>query len=78
MDRKESLYALIVSHGGRLPDDVDIWRALGGAAGYSGRSDLAGFFGGREPSMVRSGGQRILTPACWQRASRATSRDRRS
>ncbi len=71
MNRKELLYTLIVNHGGRLPDDVATWRSLGRAAGYSGRSDLAGFFGGREPSMARIAGKRVLTAAGRRRAKRS-------
>jgi hypothetical protein len=49
----------------------DDWLATGQAAGYTGHRDLAGFFGGSEPSMVcLSDGRRRLTPAGRRRARR--------
>jgi hypothetical protein len=66
--RKRNLYARLVALGGSLPDDERTWRELGRTVGYTGRSDLAGFFGGRVPSMVRADGQRLLTEAGWRRA----------
>ncbi|HSS32319.1 MAG TPA: hypothetical protein VLL27_03465 [Solirubrobacterales bacterium] len=69
--RKQILYALLLARGGRLADDEREWRELGRQAGYSGRSDLAGFYGGRIPSMIRAGGERRLTAAGWRRAQAA-------
>jgi hypothetical protein len=69
MDRKAELYRILVARGGRIPDDGGLWRALGQAAGYSGQSDLAGFFGGARPSMVRIAGERMLTAEGWTRAT---------
>ncbi len=67
MDRKQVLYSLIVALGGVVPDQAT-WRELGQRAGYTARSDLAGFFGGRYPSMRCVGDRRELTPAGWARA----------
>jgi hypothetical protein len=64
------MYDALVATGGSIPDDRDRWRQLGRAAGYSGHRDLAGFFGGRRPSMVRVDGRRELTEAGWERARR--------
>ena len=69
MNRKQRLYQLMAGLGGSVADDRRLWRELGRRAGYSGRSDLAGFFGGREPSMVRAGGRRALTAAGWRRSA---------
>lgn len=47
----------------------DDWLACGQAAGYSGHRNLAGFFGGREPSMVQlPDGRRRITAAGRRRA----------
>jgi len=63
MDRKKIPYGLVVALGGMVSDQ-GTWRAVGQSAGYSGPRDLAGFFGGRIPSMVLNGdGSRTLTPA---------------
>lgn len=48
--------------------DVQAWRALGLAFGYQLRG-LAGFFGGREPSMVSRDSLRCLTDRGRQRLS---------
>lgn len=49
----------------------DDWLAAGQAAGYTGRRDIAGFFGGRDPSMVcLSDGRRRITSAGRRRAHR--------
>jgi hypothetical protein len=68
--RKEVVYLALLAAGGSIPDDRDQWRQIGQAAGYSGHRDLAGFFGGRVPSMVRTGNRRALTPAGRDRARR--------
>jgi hypothetical protein len=68
--RKEVIYLALLASGGSIPDDREHWRRLGQAAGYTGHRDLAGFFGGRVPSMVRTGGRRELTAAGWNRARR--------
>ena len=61
MSRKKQLYALALAAGGAFPDAV-AWLAAGQTAGYTGHGDLAGFFGGRKPSMVRlPDGRRALT-----------------
>lgn len=68
MTRKEHVYAALAAAGGALPDGAS-WLRLGQAAGYSGHRDLAGFFGGRRPSMVRlPDGRRVVTPDGWGRA----------
>jgi hypothetical protein len=67
---KELVYLAVVAGGGSIPDDQDQWLHLGRAAGYTGHHDLAGFYGGRVPSMVRADGKRQLTAAGWERARR--------
>ncbi|MEA2361295.1 MAG: hypothetical protein QOD71_440 [Thermoleophilaceae bacterium] len=68
MLRKTHLYAALAAAGGAVPDGA-AWLALGQAAGYSGHRDLAGFFGGRRPSMTRlRDGSRVLTADGWSRA----------
>lgn len=67
LDRKRRLYQLVVAAGGGVPDQAS-WRELGQRAGYSARSDLAGFFGGRYPSMRQIGDRRELTADGWRRA----------
>jgi hypothetical protein len=69
--RKKLVYLALIAVGGSMPDDQDQWRQLGQAAGYSGHHDLAGFYGGRVPSMVRAGGRRELTSAGWERSRRS-------
>lgn len=69
MYRKIKLYKLIVAAGGVIESQA-AWRALGQAAGYTARSDLAGFYGGRWPSVVRDGDRRVLTPVGRSRARR--------
>lgn len=67
--RKTEMYRRIVALGGWVPDQAT-WRAIGQLCGYTVRSDLAGFFGGREPSMVRlADGTRVLTAAGRGRAA---------
>lgn len=68
MDRKRKVYEAMVEARGRIPDERVLWRALGQRAGYSGRSDLVGFYGGRWPSMRREGAERVLTEHGWRRA----------
>lgn len=68
MQRKKKVYAAMVAAGGKIADERPLWRALGRRAGYSGRSDLAGFYGGRYPSMRREGAARVLTEHGWRRA----------
>jgi len=68
MDRKTLYYRGVIAHGGRLPDQAT-HRALGQACGYTAHRDLAGFHGGREPSMVlMADGSRQLTAAGYRRA----------
>lgn len=65
---KHQVYAAMKTLRGRAPDQAT-WRRIGQAAGYTGDSDLAGFFGGRLPSMLLNpDGSRSLTPAGWGRA----------
>src|ERR1700759_2589014 len=66
--RRQIVYLALIAAGGSFPDDREQWGQLGQAAGYPGHRDLAGFFGGRVPSMVRAGGRRELTAAGRQRA----------
>jgi hypothetical protein len=68
--RKAVVYLALVASGGSIPDDQEQWCRLGQAAGYSGQRDLAGFFGGRVPSMTCVAGKRRLTTAGWERARR--------
>jgi hypothetical protein len=66
--RKAALYCALLELDGVVPDQA-AWRELGHACGYTAYGDLAGFFGGRVPSMVRmSDGSRVLTPAGRMRA----------
>jgi hypothetical protein len=68
MSRKQCLYNELRRRGGRVADQAE-WRLLGRSCGYNAYRDLAGFFGGRRPSMVRlSDGSRRLTPDGWRRA----------
>ncbi len=68
MDRKQSLYEALCRHGGRVGSRAE-WRALGQRCGYTAYRDLAGFYGGRRPSMVRlADDSRQLTPDGWRRA----------
>ena len=68
MSRRNLLLLALIKLGGLVPDQA-AWRALGQSCGYTGHRDLAGFFGGRIPSMVRlSDGSRVLTEAGWARA----------
>ena len=76
MKDKCSVYAELVATGGSLPDDKASWSAIGRRAGYSGHRDLAGFYGGRYPSMRRRGGRRELTEHGWARAGRLGLRRR--
>lgn len=52
------LMLAFVLAGGRV--HVDDWKAHGVSLGYRSRG-LAGFFGGRSPSMVSEGPWRVLT-----------------
>lgn len=70
------VYAELVAAGGSIPDDHDVWSAVGRRAGYSGHRDLAGFYGGRYPSMRRRGGRRELTEHGRARAARLGLRGR--
>jgi hypothetical protein len=65
--RKKLLYQRMLAAGGAVETQAE-WRALGQSVGYTARSDLAGFFGGRVPSVVREGDRRVLTQAGRQRA----------
>lgn len=68
MPRKHLLLLALIKLNGPVPSRAE-WRELGQSCGYSGYRDLAGFFGGRSPSMVRlPDGSRILTEAGWARA----------
>jgi hypothetical protein len=68
---KATLYRLLVACDGAVSGH-DQWLALGQESGYTGDSDLAGFFGGRAPSMVRlPDDRRVLTEAGWRRARAA-------
>jgi hypothetical protein len=70
MTRKQRLYEALRRRGGIVADQAE-WRSLGRACGYTAYRDLAGFFGGRNPSMVRQpDGSRELTAAGWLRARR--------
>jgi len=67
MSRRNLLLVGIARRDGRANDQAD-WRELGQSCGYTGHRDLAGFFGGRAPSMVRlPDGSRVLTEAGWAR-----------
>ena len=68
MNRKLKVYAAMVAANGAIVNETVVWRALGQLAGYSGRSDLAGFYGGRSPSLRREGDKRVLTEHGWRRA----------
>lgn len=69
MKAKHTVYAAMKALGGTVPDQAT-WRCLGQAAGYSAHRDLAGFYGGRVPSMVcHLDGSRSLTATGWARAS---------
>jgi hypothetical protein len=69
MDRKKRMYEELRRRRGRVTGQAE-WRELGQVCGYSARWALAGFFGGRRPSMVRlPGGSRVLTADGWRRAS---------
>ena len=71
MSRKRKLYRAIVALNGRVPGQAE-WRAIGWACGYTAWHDLAGFFGGRRPSMVLlADGSRELTSDGWSRAHRS-------
>jgi hypothetical protein len=63
--RRRAILAAVEAAGGCL--DVSAWRALGLAHGYNPRG-LAGFFGGRWPSMVSDGRHRCLTERGRRRA----------
>jgi hypothetical protein len=68
MYRKECLYDALVLLGGRVGSQGE-WRSLVQRCGYSARSDAAGFFGGRRPSLVcLPDGSRVLTKDGWRRA----------
>lgn len=68
MARKIELYSAVIQLGGRVANQA-AWRAIGQRCGYTARRDLAGFFGGREPSMVRrTDGSRVITAAGCRRA----------
>lgn len=67
MGRKQLLYQVLVAIDGVVPDQAT-WRELGQRAGYTARSDLAGFFGGRYPSLQCIGDRRELTADGWRRA----------
>jgi hypothetical protein len=68
MSRKQRVYATLVARNGQVPGQAE-WRELGQAAGYSAHRDLAGFFGGRRPSMIcLPDGRRQLTADGWRRA----------
>ena len=70
MDRKTGIHAEMIARP-RGAEDEAAWSALGRRCGYTGRGDLAGFYGGRSPSMVRlPDGRRILTDAGHDRARR--------
>ena len=67
MSRKQRLYDALRRRGGRVRDQSE-WRELGQSCGYSAHRDLAGFFGGRRPSLVRlADGSRELTRDGWRR-----------
>jgi hypothetical protein len=69
MPRKKRMYDELRRRGGRVADQ-DEWRELGRACGCSARRTLAGFFGGRKPSMVHlADGSRVLTSDGWLRAN---------
>jgi hypothetical protein len=69
MSRKKCLYDELGRRRGRVADQAE-WRELGHMCGYTAHRDLAGFFGGRRPSMVRRpDGSRELTADGWRRAA---------
>lgn len=68
MSRKQRLYTELRRRGGQVPDQA-VWRQLGQYCGYHGHRDLAGFYGGRRPSMaLMPDGSRRLTDDGWNRA----------
>lgn len=68
MSRKQRLYDELRSRGGRVADQTE-WRQLGQQCGYTAHRALAGFYGGRRPSMVlMPDGSRRLTEDGWRRA----------
>lgn len=70
MNCKQCLYDELERWGGEVPNQAE-WRKLGQSCGYTAYRDLAGFFGGVRPSMVRMpGGSRRLTADGWARARR--------
>jgi hypothetical protein len=69
VSRKQMLYSELVARGGEVSGRAE-WRALGQRCGYSAYRDLAGYFGGRRPSMRLPDGRRQLTRDGWHRARR--------
>ncbi len=65
-ERARQVLAEVAARNGRL--HVDDWRALGVRYGYEVRG-LAGFFGGRWPSMWSEGDWRVLTTLGEERAA---------
>ena len=63
--RRREMLAAVLTAGGCL--DVAEWRALGLRQDYNSRG-LAGYFGGRYPSMVSGGRRRGLTDRGRRRA----------
>lgn len=63
--RRREMLAAVLTAGGCL--DVAEWQALGLRHDYNPRG-LAGYFGGRSPSMVSDGRRRCLTDRGRQRA----------
>jgi hypothetical protein len=68
VSRKQRVYSALIARNGELPGQAD-WREVGQGAGYTALRDLAGFYGGRRPSMVcLPDGRRQLTADGWRRA----------
>ena len=68
MTRKQALYDELRRRGGKVADQAE-WRQLGQDCGYRAYRDIAGFYGGRRPSMTRMpDGSRRLTDDGWSRA----------
>jgi len=74
MSRKQTLYRELARRGGRVANQA-AWRELGQSCGYSAHHDLAGYYGGRRPSLARlADGSREFTPDGWRRANGASPR----
>jgi hypothetical protein len=70
MSRKSRLYEEVVRRRGCIRGQAD-WKEVGQTSGYPLGRALAGFFGGRRPSMIRlPDGSRVLTADGWRRAKR--------